>query len=77
MMAKAKKNSLDIQSLPDTGTIEKNDSNTVINTTEPITEEVEVIGIAKAEELQKSGWQLIDCHLTPDGKFFKYRKVNK
>ena len=35
-----------------------------------------VIGIALAEELQKSGWQLIDCHLTPNGKEYKFRKVN-
>ena len=35
-----------------------------------------VIGIASAEGLQKSGWQLIDCHLTPNGKEYKFRKVN-
>lgn len=35
-----------------------------------------VIGSASAEHLQKSGWQLIDCHLTPEGKEYKFRKVN-
>ena len=35
----------------------------------------EVIGITEAEKLQKSGWRLIDCHLTPEGKKYKFRKV--
>lgn len=35
-----------------------------------------VIGIASAEHLQKSGWQLIDCHHTPEGKKYNFRKVN-
>lgn len=35
-----------------------------------------VIGSASAEHLQKSGWQLIDCHHTPEGKEYKFRKVN-
>ena len=34
-----------------------------------------VLGISEAEQLQKSGWQLIDCHLTPEGKKYKFRKV--
>jgi hypothetical protein len=33
-----------------------------------------VIGIAEAETLQKSGWQLISCHLTSEGKEYKFRK---
>lgn len=40
-------------------------------------EEVTVNNIAQAESLQKSGWQLIDCHQTPKGKTFKFRKVKK
>lgn len=40
-------------------------------------EEVEVTSIAEAEKLQEEGWQQIDCHSTPEGKIFKYRKVNK
>ena len=35
-----------------------------------------VIGITEAEKLQKSGWRLIDCHLTPEGNKYKFRKVN-
>jgi len=35
-----------------------------------------VLGLSEAERLQKSGWQLIDCHLTPEGKKYKFRKVN-
>ena len=35
----------------------------------------EAIGITEAEKLQKGGWQLIDCHLTPEGKKYKFRKV--
>jgi hypothetical protein len=34
-----------------------------------------VIGTTSAESLQKSGWQLIDCHQTPNGKEYKFRKV--
>ena len=34
-----------------------------------------VIGLASAEHLQKSGWQLIDCQHTPEGKTYKFRKV--
>lgn len=37
--------------------------------------ETTVIGLASAEHLQKSGWQLIDCHHTPEGKTYKFRKV--
>lgn len=36
-----------------------------------------VIGLASAEHLQKSGWQLIDCHHTPEGKKYKFKKVSK
>lgn len=44
--------------------------------TELIKEETAtVVGIASAEKYQKSGWQLIDCHLTPEGKEYKFRKV--
>ena len=45
--------------------------------TEKVIEEetVTVIGVASAEQLQKSGWQLIDCHLAPEGKEYKFRKV--
>ena len=35
-----------------------------------------VIGLASAEHLQKSGWQLIDCQHAPEGKKYKFRKVN-
>ena len=45
--------------------------------TEKVIEEetVTVIGVASAEQLQKSGWQLVDCHLAPEGKEYKFRKV--
>lgn len=46
----------------------------IVKQPEEITEIV--IGIASAEHLQKSGWQLIDCHHTPEGKKYKFRKVN-
>lgn len=36
--------------------------------------EKEIIGLTEAEKLQKSGWQLIDCHQTPDGKVYKFKK---
>lgn len=38
-------------------------------------DEVTVENITQAEGLQKSGWQLIDCHQTPKGKTYKFRKV--
>lgn len=38
-------------------------------------EEMTVIGTASAENLQKGGWTLIDAHLTPKGKEYKFRKV--
>jgi hypothetical protein len=37
-------------------------------------EEKTVIGVVEAEKLQVEGWQLIDCHLTPEGKEYKFRK---
>ncbi len=42
----------------------------------PDTDVKTVIGLASAEHLQKSGWQLIDCHHTPEGKEYKFRKAN-
>ena len=36
--------------------------------------EIEVIGLQQAEQLQKSGWQLIDCHMTENGKLYKFKK---
>ena len=45
--------------------------------TEKEDETVLVVGINSAEKYQKSGWQLIDCHLTPEGKQYKFRKVIK
>lgn len=41
----------------------------------PNPNEVTVIGLTSAEHLQKSGWQLIDCHHTLEGKTYKFRKV--
>ena len=35
-----------------------------------------VIGLTSAEHLQKSGWQLIDCQHTLEGKKYNFRKVN-
>lgn len=35
-----------------------------------------VYGLVQAEALQKDGWQLIDCHLTPEGKVYKFKKGN-
>lgn len=46
-----------------------------IDSKEP--EEVTVNSITQAEVLQKSGWQLLDCHHTPKGKEYKFRKVKK
>ncbi|MBK7380412.1 MAG: hypothetical protein IPJ03_15770 [Ignavibacteriales bacterium] len=47
--------------------------------TKPIITEQEetqtVTGVASAEKLQKGGWQLISCRLTPKGKEYKFRKV--
>lgn len=39
-----------------------------------ISEFQEVIGINSAEQLQKSGWQLIDCHQTLQGMVYKFKK---
>ena len=39
-------------------------------------DEIEVVGIIEAEKLQKSGWQLIDCHQTSEGKVYKFKKGN-
>jgi len=36
--------------------------------------EVEVIGIAQAEKLQKQGWHLINVSQTSGGKKYKFRK---
>jgi len=50
-----------------------------LSTGESKVEETEktVLGTSEAEKLQKSGWQLIDCHLTHSGeKEYKFRKVN-
>lgn len=47
--------------------------NKVEDSKEP--EEITVMGTASAEQLQKSGWQLLDCHRTPKGKEYKFRKV--
>ena len=49
-----------------------------LSTGESKVEETEktVLGTSEAEKLQKSGWQLIDCHLIPNGKEYKFRKVN-
>jgi hypothetical protein len=62
-MAKSKKK-LEIEFIPEVITPEEKD-------------EIEVIGVTEAEKLQKSGWQLIDCHQTPDGKVYKFKKGNK
>lgn len=43
--------------------------------TQPEEETQTVIGVASAENLQKGGWTLIDAHLTPKGKEYKFRKV--
>jgi len=43
--------------------------------TVPITEVFkEVIGVELAERLQKGGWQLIDCHQTPQGMLYKFKE---
>ena len=39
-----------------------------------ILEFVEVIGIDLAEPLQKRGWQLVDCHQSPKGQVYKFKK---
>ena len=41
---------------------------------EEIENEVEVIGIAQAEKLQKQGWHLVNVSQTSGGKKYKFRK---
>ena len=40
-------------------------------------EDITVIGIVQAEKYQKSGWQLLDCQLTSEGKQYKFRKAKE
>jgi hypothetical protein len=67
-MAKIKKNEKESQ-------LEVNSAAQVAQGEETLNE-IETLDLIKAEKLQKSGWQLIDCHQTPDGKIYKFRKVN-
>lgn len=45
----------------------------------PKVEETEITAFSSsdAEQLQKDGWQLIDCHRTIKGKIYKFKKVSK
>ena len=36
--------------------------------------EIEVTNIIEAEKLQRAGWRLIDCHLSSDGKIYKFER---
>lgn len=39
--------------------------------------EITAFSSSEAEGLQKSGWQLIDCHRTLNGKIYKFKKASK
>jgi len=73
-MAKGKKINLEIPKEEDINIPDNLEDEKEVVTSEG--ELKEAIGITEAERLQKSGWQLIDCHLTPEGKKYKFRKVN-
>jgi len=72
-MAKGKKINLEIPKEEDINIPDNLEDKKEVVTSEG--ELKEAIGITEAERLQKSGWQLIDCHLTPEGKKYKFRKV--
>jgi len=72
-MAKGKKINLEIPKEEDINIPDNLEDEKEVVTSEG--ELKEAIGITEAERLQKSGWQLIDCHLTPEGKKYKFRKV--
>lgn len=45
--------------------------------TSGLDEEKVVIGVVLADKLQKEGWILLDVHLTPQGKEYKFKKGAK
>ena len=70
-MAKSKFKVPKIEVKDDGAVIEKESLKIALDYTEKTVQDA-----AEAEDLQKSGWQLIDCHLIPNGKEYKFRKVN-
>jgi len=72
-MAKGKKINLEIPKEEDINIPDNLEDEKEVVTSEG--ELKEAIGITEAERLQKSGWQLIDCHHTSEGKKYKFRKV--